>query len=123
MPQVFPSCVVATGGDDGSAPKNQNLYNKYKVGFYVVFVLLVVWLVARPAPAPATDKFGHHGYSYFARSPFTTSSDLQWGAVCDQGNGFNYCTRMPTGTACWSNPMCASNSCLGSSAVAQGVCA
>ena len=46
----------------------------------------------------------------------------------DNYDGFNYCTRMPTGTACWSNPMCASNSCQGvvmqqGLAVAPGACA
>ena len=119
MPQVFPSCVVATGGDDGSAPKKQNLYNKYKVGWFIAAVLLIVWLVARPAHVPATDGFNHNGYSYFARSPSTTSSDLQWGAACDQGDD-NFdkqfqqlfdMPRRPTGAACWSNLTCKSNCC------------
>lgn len=49
---------------------------------YVAVVLLIVWLVA----VPAADSFKHDRRSYFARSPFTTSSDLQWGAACDQDN-------------------------------------
>ena len=111
MPQVFPSCVVATGGDDGSAPKKQNLYNKYKVGLFIVVMLLVVWLVARPAHVPATDGFNHNGYSYFARSPSTTCPD-------QPGDNFDkwfqhafHRPRRPAGGASWTNPTCESNCC------------
>jgi hypothetical protein len=140
------------------------------IGFYVVIVLLIVRLIMVPAPSPAAvSTFSHRNRGNCDN--FTTSSDLQWGAACDQGNdndtgtentdcpvagsrcgytsaasaadtqcctaspdnydGFNFCTRMPTGAACWSNPMCASNSCQNivmqqsmdqSFEVAPGVC-
>ena len=80
MPQVFPSCVVATGGDDGFASKMQN---PYVMGFYVVFVLLILWL-------------HHKMYSHNAHSPFTTSSDLQWAPCATRGATTIRAPRTPT---------------------------
>ena len=111
MPQVFPSCVVATGGDDGSAPKKQNLYNKYKVGWFIAAVLLIVWLVARPAHVPATDGFNHNGYSYFARSSSKTCPDQPGDNSDKLIQQLFHMPRRPAGAACWSNPTCWSNCC------------